>query len=289
MKLSLLSTSVLLLASTAPFGSAWGTLGHDTIAYVATNFVSSATKTHFQTLLGDTSANYLASVATWADSYRYTTEGMFSAPYHYIDAMDDPPASCDLSYARDCGAEGCIVSAITNYTARVRKTTLSSADRIIAAKFVGDIHQPLHDENLEAGGNGIDVIFDSDATNLHSVWDTAIAEKLVGGYALTDAQSWATNLTTAIRTGTYAPSAKSWLTGMKLSSPQETALLWAREANALVCVDVMPDGAAALEGSADLGSAYYAGVVDTVEEQVAKAGYRLAGWLNMIATGKVGL
>lgn len=94
---------------------AWGAFGHETVAYVATNFVSASTKTYFQTLLGDTSADYLATVSTWADSYRSTTAGKFSAPFHYIDAQDNPPSSCGVNYDRDCGSEGCVVSAISNY------------------------------------------------------------------------------------------------------------------------------------------------------------------------------
>lgn len=41
-------------------------------------------------------------------------------------------------------------------------------------QFIGDIHQPLHDENLDVGGNTVDVTFDGDSTNLHAVWDTSI-------------------------------------------------------------------------------------------------------------------
>ncbi|KAH9213705.1 S1/P1 nuclease-like protein [Leptodontidium sp. 2 PMI_412] len=322
------SASVLLLASGIPLCSAWGTLGHDTIAYVATNFVSSATKTYFQTILGDTSTDYLASVATWADSYRYTTAGKFSAPFHYIDALDNPPSTCGVNYSRDCGTGGCVVSAINNYTTRVKTTTLSSAERIIAAKmlvhefgvsnsethfslcfsphglgshiqvwiyisdiafqFIGDIHQPLHDENLDVGGNDIDVTFDGASTNLHAIWDTAIPEKLIGGYALSDAKSWATTLTTAIKTGTYKSSASSWLTGMKLSDPVASSMIWAGDSNAYVCTTVMPKGVSPLE-TVDLAGDYYTGVVGVVEEQVAKAGYRLAAWLNLIATGSTGL
>lgn len=53
-----------------------------------------------------------------SDSYRYTTAGTFSAPYHYIDALDSPPTSCSVDYARDCGVGGCVVSAISNYVNR---------------------------------------------------------------------------------------------------------------------------------------------------------------------------
>lgn len=36
-------------------------------------------------------------------------------------------------------------------------------------QFIGDIHQPLHDENLDVGGNDIDVTFDGASTNLHAI------------------------------------------------------------------------------------------------------------------------
>jgi hypothetical protein len=107
--------SLALLASSVPSTLAWGAMGHEAVAYVATNFVSSATKSYFQNLLGDTSGDYLASVASWADSYRYTTAGAFSAPFHYIDAEDSPPSSCGVSLSRDCGSKGCVVTAISNY------------------------------------------------------------------------------------------------------------------------------------------------------------------------------
>lgn len=101
--------------SLAPRAHAWGAYGHETVAYVASNFVSATTATYFQSLLGDTSANYLASVASFADSYRYTSAGKFSEPFHFVDARDSPPSSCSVDYSRDCGADGCIISALQNY------------------------------------------------------------------------------------------------------------------------------------------------------------------------------
>lgn len=106
-----LSTTALLL----PGAQAWGAYGHQTVAYIATNFVTASTRSYLQSLLGDSSTDYLASVATWADSYRSTTAGKFSAPYHYVDARDDPPSSCSVDLDRDCGASGCVISAIANY------------------------------------------------------------------------------------------------------------------------------------------------------------------------------
>lgn len=65
-----LASAALLSAVALPGAMAWGAMGHETVAYIATNFVQSATKTYFQSLLSDTSTDYLASVSTWADSYR---------------------------------------------------------------------------------------------------------------------------------------------------------------------------------------------------------------------------
>jgi hypothetical protein len=93
-------------------------MGHETVAYIAQNFVSPRTAAFCKEILGsasNSSSSYLASVAPWADSYRYTEGGEFSSVFHYIDANDDPPVSCGVEFERDCPSEGCIVSAIQNY------------------------------------------------------------------------------------------------------------------------------------------------------------------------------
>ena len=98
-----------------PAALAWGEEGHETIAYIAQNLMSSETKTKTQTIMADISSSWLASIAGWADDYRYTSAGAWSEPLHFIDANDNPPSKCDVEYSRDCGDKGCVVSAITNY------------------------------------------------------------------------------------------------------------------------------------------------------------------------------
>lgn len=109
------AAAFLLLPSAV---QAWGAMGHETVAYIATDFVAANTRTYFQALLVDTSADYLASVAAWADPYGHTEAGKFSSGFHYIDAQDSPPSSCGVDLARDCGEGGCIVTAISNYVSR---------------------------------------------------------------------------------------------------------------------------------------------------------------------------
>ena len=257
---------------------AWGELGHYTIGYIAQNFVQASTASWAKDILNSGSSNtsYLAAVATWADTYRYTSAGAFSAPFHFIDAEDSPPSSCNVDYERDCGDDGCSISAIQNYTTRVQNTKYSKADRQMSLKWlvhiIGDLHQPLHDEALEVGGNDIDVSFGSESTNLHHIWDTEMPEKLVGGYALSDAESWASTLTTDIKSGTYKSQASGWLTGIELDDPVTTTTKWASEANAYVCSIVLPKGESYYEGK-DLSTTYYNGAIDTIELQIARGQY----------------
>ncbi|TKA28861.1 Nuclease S1 [Salinomyces thailandicus] len=280
-------TSIAIALISTSGALAWGSLGHEAIAYIAQDHVSSATEAWAQDILDDTSSSYLASIATWADTYRYTTAGEFSAPYHYIDAEDDPPDDCNVDYDRDCGDSGCSVSAIANYTQRVQEPDSLSAEQVNYAlrflvHFIGDITQPLHDEELEVGGNDIDVTFDGEDTNLHHIWDTNMPEELVGGYALSDARDWATTLSAEIDSGDYASQADDWVSDLDIDDAVSTALGWASDANAYVCSVVIPDGQSAVE-SGDLYPDYYDSAIATIELQVAKAGYRLAKWLDAIA------
>ncbi|KAF2719891.1 nuclease s1 [Polychaeton citri CBS 116435] len=266
--------------------SAWGSLGHETVAYIAQDYIKDTTKSWAQGILSDTSDSYLASHATWADTYRYTAAGKYSAPYHFIDAMDSPPSSCNVDYERDCPAEGCSISAIANFTQRVNDGRLSAEHKLEALQFLihflGDITQPLHDENYKLGGNDVDVTYDGDSTNLHHIWDTNMPESLRGGYALTDAQSWASDIVTDINSGKYSSEAASWVQGDEISDAIGSATRWASDANAYVCSTVVPNGWDSLS-SGDLYPDYYKSSIDVIELQIAKGGYRLAGWLDQLA------
>lgn len=105
-----------------------------------------------------------------------------------------------------------------------------------------------------------------------------------GGYALTDARAWATTLTTAIKTGTYKSAAAGWLTGLDITDSVTSSMIWAKDSNAYVCSTVIPKGVSAVE-TVDLSGAYYTAALPVIKLQFAKAGYRLAAWLNAAAAG----
>ncbi len=73
-----------------------------------------------------------------------------------------------------------------------------------------------------------------------------------------------------------------------LDDPITTASEWATDANAYVCTTVIPNGVSAVKGN-ELDGAYYTATAPVVELLISKAGYRLAAWLNLIATGNTGL
>ncbi|KAG8880942.1 hypothetical protein FRB99_004770 [Tulasnella sp. 403] len=111
----ILTVAVSALTFTIPT-NAWGTLGHRTVASVAIQYLKPTTLSAVNAILANdptktTSNPTLIDVATWADSYRYTTAGSFTAPFHYVDANDNPPSSCGVDYARDC-VGGCVISAM---------------------------------------------------------------------------------------------------------------------------------------------------------------------------------
>ncbi|KAF8752818.1 S1/P1 Nuclease [Rhizoctonia solani] len=270
------STFLLPVLSLAPSAFAWGALGHRTVAVVAQNYLSSATKTWVSNILGDT----LVNVATWADDYRYTTAGAFSASYHYIDAKTIRLRVAALVIR---GIVAMLV--FTNYTSRVQSSSLSTSERAIALKFIvhllGDITQPLHDENKATGGNGISVLWNGATTNLHSVWDSSIAEKYVGGNTVAYATTWGNQIITKLAAGgAYASSKASWLSCVNPSTAQTCALTWATDGNALVCSYVLKTDPTGKE----LSGTYYTGAYPLVEQQIAKGGVRLAAYLNTIVT-----
>lgn len=269
---------------------AWGELGHATIAYVAQNYLTPSAASWAQSVLGSTSSSsYLASIASWADDFRYEAGNAWSAPLHFLDAQDDAPSDCNVDYSRDCTSAGCVVSAMANYTGRVTDSRVSKTQRGYALRFivhfVGDSHQPLHNEYYALGGNDIDVTFNGDdGLVLHGIWDTQILEQSRGvtDYSASAAESWAAELVRAIDSGAYKSQKAAWST-VDVTDPIGQVTGWSSEANAYVCSTVVPNGWDAVTTGDLATNGYYDGVVGVVEEQLAKAGVRLAAWINALA------
>lgn len=207
-----------------------------------------------------------------------------SCLHSFIDAEDTPPSSCSVNLARDCGATGCVVSAITNYTQRVQDGRLSVEHTKEAMEFLihflGDITQPLHDEAEAVGGNDISVTWDGTPTNLHACWDTQMVEKAAGGSNSTATlTAFSNKLIAMIDTGSYSSQKAGWISCDNVATASQCALSWAQDANALNCQYVLK----ANETGMELDGSYYTGALPYIELQIAKGGYRLGAWINALA------
>ncbi|KAG8893343.1 hypothetical protein FRB99_001985 [Tulasnella sp. 403] len=274
--------------------TAWGTLAHKTIAAVAINYLlPDAQSAVNDVLANDPDSRHfrnptLIDVAPWADSYRSRKDGRFSAGFHYIDARDDPEnGQCGVELRRDCPRAGCVVSAIANYTTRLTEQ-LDAYETAQALKFlvhfVGDVTQPLHNEESHKGGNGVPVEWNGHRDNLHSIWDTDMVEELAGKDNVENLNAWTQKIVGEINNGIYASSLSSWVSCADVHGIQNCALQWSQDANAKLCAFVMNP----VPGPDDDLETYYEGAAPIIQEQVAKGGVRLAALLNNIYTGQTG-
>ncbi|KAH9850444.1 nuclease Le1 [Lenzites betulinus] len=323
--LSFVLVASALAASIQP-AVAWGTLGHQTVGYVAQSFLAPKALAFVKSSLGSTYNESLGPAAPWADSVRYVTGyAGWSAPLHFVDAEDSPlSGSCSVSETRDCGSGDCILTAIANYTSRVAKTSLTTAQRTEALKFLdhflGDIGQPLHVEAYEVGGNDISAKCSGTTTNLHAAWDTGMVSKNINDNHSGSVTTYAADLVTKIKTGTYKSLASGWLSCSSTTktaskrfflpaaarnveedvhrllsrssdatdatiTPLACPLVWASESNAYCCSVVF----SYTSGQDLCTSAYYTKAVPVIDLQIAKQGYRLAAWLNVIFDGATNL
>jgi len=193
--------------STAPPSHAWGCKGHETVAIIAeAHLTPHARAMAFEILEAspidpalsryckEPNLDAFADASTWADDER--TVKPETAPWHFIDI---PVGVTESTMAKYCPPEtGCVTSALAAQLAILRNTQSAPQARADALRyiihFVGDIHQPLHDAtNNDRGGNCLPVTFfgkapketnatyESYSPNLHSVWDVDIVDQLANG------------------------------------------------------------------------------------------------------------
>ncbi|KAH9003243.1 nuclease Le1 [Lactarius deliciosus] len=248
-------------------------------------FLTPNTLSTVQSILGSTFSSSLGPASTcWADTVRSQTAFKFTAPYHFIDAEGKSLSpSCSVDLARDCGASGCVVSAIQNYTNRVLTQTDPTQVQqalLFITHFIGDIGQPLYDEALALGGNDISAVCSGSSTNLHAAWDTGILTKNVHALYGGSAQTWANDLASHITSGTYASQAAGWVSNIDQAALSGTGipLSWSQEANTYDCSTVF----SFVTGQDLCTGTYFTNAIPVIDLQIAKQGYRLAVWLNTI-------
>jgi nuclease S1 len=255
---SFLAMVILGLAGASP-ALAWGPEGHRVVAVIAQMNLTPQARKQLAKILGP--YNSLGAISSWADDARvdYPETG----PWHYIDI---PLAANKIDMARECPDGDCVIAQIEKFEKVLKNPHSSEADRRLALKFVvhfvGDLHQPLHcEDNNDKGGNMVQVVFFSQPTNLHAVWDSGILHQI---------RPYGNQLAEELNARITPADKKLWAKG--------TLEDWALESHRLardVAYKRLPAGSPPA-----LGQAYLAAATPVVETQLEKAGIRLASILN---------
>jgi len=270
----------------------WGPTGHASVAAIAQSYLGANASTLCQLLLPEVKGD-IVQIASWADEVRRNPAYSWSGALHYVDT---PDWACNYNTARDChddaGVAGnCVTGAIGNYTARLMDGTLSQAQRAEALKFlvhfVGDLHQPLHTGFVgDVGGNSITGHFEGQSTNLHAVWDSGIITRRLNISFAGSPDKWQSYLLTQLK-GVWSSKIAGWQQCQTPAPASACATDWAPESVQLACKYsyVESDGKRHVPQNFRLADPYYNRNFPVIEEQVAKAGVRLANVLNHVAPG----
>jgi hypothetical protein len=154
----------------------WGATGHQTIARIAQVHLNNRAATEIAKLLEENES--IVTVASWADTVR--PQRKETSTWHYINI---PVWVQKGDWSPYCPAEGCVVRKVKELIAFLKSGEGDRTARAEALKylihFMGDMHQPLHvGDRKDRGGNDTPVVYFDKATNLHSVWDTPVVERL---------------------------------------------------------------------------------------------------------------
>lgn len=121
-----LKSTVLVGMAAAPSAYAWGSLGHTTVAYIAQNLVSQDTKKFAQRILNDTSASYLANVATWVYTVYFNPARMIAdIPFRLTATATPTKESSVLHYITSMPWTAHPSSAMSTTSATARKKAAS--------------------------------------------------------------------------------------------------------------------------------------------------------------------
>jgi hypothetical protein len=258
MRIRTLTALAALLLALPGSASAWGPTGHRVVGRIAEHHLTPEAQRGVAALLGPDS---LARVSTWADDIRsdptWTTAPKDARPWHFLSIDDNETLE---TTARD--PKGDVLEAIQRFEKVLRDPQADRQSKAEALKFivhfVGDVHQPLHvGRRPDRGGNEIIVLWFSDPSNLHSVWDSGMID--------------ATKLSFSELAEFIDHPTPEEVTAWQ-SAPMAD---WIRESfNARQQVyDI---------GKRDLGFDYSFRNMALVEKRLVQAGVRLAGLLNSV-------
>ncbi len=168
---------IMILNSVSAF--AWGSKGHDIVAAIAEQHLTTKAKKKIDRLLDGKSIVYYSS---WMDNIQnspYWENGYNKTKtWHYANVdkgmtYETMPENPDGDVVK--GLEMLTDQMMNNYDNLTDSMRVDYLKMIV--HMVGDLHCPMHAGRLsDRGGNGTKVVWFRSETNLHSVWDSRIID-----------------------------------------------------------------------------------------------------------------
>ena len=300
----------------APSAWGWGCTGHQVVAMIAERnlnpharamvtqiLAASPISPDLRRFCGESGLDAFVDSSTWADDERRVRPE--TSGWHFLDIPRGAPRGDIAQYCPS--STSCATHAIADQLAVLRNLGASAQERAEALRyvihFIGDLHQPLHaTTNDDRGGNCVPVAFfgrspeetnplnEDYRPNLHGIWDTDIIEHFADGQTPqqfademgikfkaqiplwelepVDVASWAWESHQVAEDTVYG------------DLPTKIAIEKPMPVNA--CADNDHISIRMLKLREDLGADYQAAAEGVVQEQLTKAGIRLATALNAL-------
>ena len=309
----LLASFLTAIISLSAWG--WGCTGHQVIALIAERYLNPHARAMVMQILaaspispdlrrycGESGLDAFADSSTWADDERSVDPS--TGGWHFIDI----PRGASKGISRYCPqSSGCVTEAISDQLAILRDPKASAQARADALRyvihFVGDLHQPLHTTtNDDMGGNCVPVTFFDHSPetmnaasgyyrpNLHGVWDTSILERWAAGRSPQElAQELESKFKAQIPVWESQPvSVDAWawqtheLAERVVYGDLPTKVAIEKPEPVKTCADDDHVSTRMLKLHEQIGEKYDEAALPVVQEQLAKAGARLAALLNSL-------
>jgi hypothetical protein len=264
-----------ILAATPQHDTAWGSDGHRTVAAIALDLLPKAKADALNRLLqgSDVREDFIDAASYPDEVIRPEDHAGRFAPWHYVDWPIDA-----ADYSSSVCTPDCIIEELPKQIALLKSPDLQAKALALAwvIHLVGDLHEPLHvaERDKDRGGNDFKVKYRNRATcsggfsekrpakvELHSVWDTCLVVELESGATPSD----------------FADALRGSLTTYR-GHPAATGDLmqWAKESHELA----ISTAYGGLKGGDDLEDAYVERASPVVQQQLLRAGVRLAKILD---------
>jgi hypothetical protein len=243
------------------YSFAWGTTGHRVVVEIAENHLSCKAKRQIKKIIGK---QPLAYWANWGDFIKSNPDWKHADSWHYLNfpqGLSRPDFDKSLENSTDVNLYKRALIIMEDLKNHKNLSLEKKQENLyFLIHMLGDAHQPMHigrEEDL--GGNKVEVEWFRSKTNIHSVWDSKIID--FQNYSYTEYAEVLDHHSKKYNKALVEGSFEDWL----YDSYQKTENIYANVKN-----------------GDQLSFTYNYQNIATIEEQLLKAGLRLAKVLNEV-------